>query len=128
MAGPWQNRFLKNWCDNYHREVQAQSAIEPFIAAKGLMYRSQHPFAGYHIIADFFFPTLGLRIEIDGKEHRQKKKREKDEQGDKHLLGQNIITVRLTNEEVMEDPEAALEKAFRIYNERIVEANEPDPF
>ena len=112
----WTDIFTKNWSRNYWNHLNgrsaAQSALEPHVAALGEIYQAQRPFPGHHAVADFCIPGRRLIIELDGKEHRGKKAREKDADRDARLAKSNWITVRLTNEEVLADPAAALQKAL----------------
>lgn len=117
----WSNIFDKHWAQNtynhYAGKSAAQTALEPHVAALGVIYRAQMPFPAFQIVADFGIPSLGLLIECDGKEHRQKKKRESDVERDAKLLKAGWITIRIQNEEVLDDPEAAMKKILARYEE-----------
>ncbi len=108
----WGNRFNKLWCDNlinhYAGKSEPQALLEPQVAKLGKVYRAQMPFHAFRCIADFAIPDLCLLIEIDGKEHRQAAKRRKDEERDGQLARAGWITVRVTNERVLADPEEAM--------------------
>lgn len=114
--GFWTDLFTKNWCRNYWNHLngksQAQTALEPHVAKLGEIYQAQRPFPGHSAIADFCIPGRGLIIELDGKEHRGKKAREKDYARDAKLARSGWITIRLTNEEVLADPAKAMQKAL----------------
>lgn len=57
---------------------------------------------GYVYFIDFYIPKFKIAIEIDGGYHQTQK--EKDAARDERLLDyRNILTVRLTNEEVLID-------------------------
>lgn len=119
------NRFLDYWSGNYykhcHGQVPRQTALEPHIAALGLVYRAQHPFPGVYGIADFLIEPLGLIIEIDGPEHGRGEKLEKDQIRDAALAKKGYLTVRLSNAEVDADPKAALERALKVWEEAMPE-------
>lgn len=115
--GSWGNQFAVRTYQNYFNHCDgkspAQTALEPHIAALGRIYRAQHPFPAFRIIADFVIPDLGLRIECDGKEHRQPARKREDAATDAKLAAKGWRTVRLTNEEILADPAGALEKALK---------------
>ena len=59
----------------------------------------QHPIQvnNKYYILDFFFPVLGIAVEIDGSVHRTQ--REKDAHRDCALSSKGIETIRITNEQ-----------------------------
>jgi very-short-patch-repair endonuclease len=64
-------------------------------------------------ILDFFFPTIGLCVEVDGGYHRSPEQIESDAIRDKALLRQGVTTIRLTNERVLANPCQAV-KVIRV--------------
>jgi very-short-patch-repair endonuclease len=73
---------------------------EPFLIHK---FRRQHPVARY--IADFYSHKLKLVIEIDGGIHNLPVQMEYDAFRDEDMLVLGVLVLRLTNEEVLEQPE-----------------------
>lgn len=112
----WTNMFTTRWAQNYWNHLngksQAQTVFEPHVAALGEIYQAQRPFPGHHRIADFCIPGRSLIIELDGKEHRQPKKRAKDAEDDAKLARNGWTVVRINNEVVLDNPKKALEDAL----------------
>jgi very-short-patch-repair endonuclease len=123
----WKNKFNEYWSANYYKhctnQVPRQTALETEVAKLAVPYRIQHPFPGAYAVVDFFIPSLGLILEIDGKEHRRGEKLEKDQIRDAKLAKMGYVTVRLRNEDVDENPEAAFKEALENYH-AIVEQEE----
>ena len=68
-----------------------------------------------HYIADFYCPKSKLVIEVDGINHSSKDGIEYDKEREKYLSALNIKTLRLLNQEVLENSDQTLrkiEKAF----------------
>jgi len=59
-------------------------------------------------ILDFFCPAFRLAIELDGEQHKDLK--EYDAEREFFLKGQDIITIRFWNREVVDDIESILQK------------------
>lgn len=51
-------------------------------------------------VSDFFFPSLSLTLEIDGKTHNLKQYKIKDQRKEDYLSSLGIRTVRITNKQV----------------------------
>ncbi len=69
-----------------------------------LKFRRQHPLG--HFIADFFCREARLVVEVDGGIHKHQ--RGYDAQRDDWMRSQGYCVVRLPNDLVLNDPEAAL--------------------
>lgn len=69
----------------------------------GYKFRRQHKFAPY--IADFFCPSKGLVIELDGDTHSL----ERDEARDIYFLRSGFTTLRFSNVDVRENLESLLQ-------------------
>ncbi|HLP51802.1 MAG TPA: endonuclease domain-containing protein [Chitinophagales bacterium] len=78
---------------------------EPYLKHK---FRRQHPIARY--IADFYSHSLKLVIEVDGGVHTQVEQKEYDEFRDEDMVGFEIIVLRLTNDEVLNECDVAIKK------------------
>lgn len=72
----------------------------------GLRFRQQAPLYGY--IADFYCPSLGLVVEVDGEYHLERA--DYDSRRDAQLRAHGLTVVRLTNGEVLGDMPTALER------------------
>ena len=53
---------------------------------------------------DFAFPSMKLNIEIDGNDHKQVKKKNKDKERDSLLRENNWRILRITHEKIEENP------------------------
>lgn len=84
----------------------------------GLHFRRQQVIDGF--IADFYCNAAGLVIEVDGAIHEQQEGY--DRARDEHLARRNLLTIRLTNQEIMSNLEACLDKIRTVCRQRI--ANE----
>jgi very-short-patch-repair endonuclease len=68
----------------------------------GIKFRRQHLLFGW--IVDFFAPALGLAVECDGPVHD----RERDQHRDAELSRLGVTTIRLENQEVLNDTAACV--------------------
>ena len=87
------------------KEVWDILNAEPFLTYK---FRRQHPIARY--IADFYSHKLKLVIEIDGGIHNLSEQIEYDAFRDEDMMVLGILVLRLTNEEVLKQPELTVLK------------------
>ncbi len=71
----------------------------------GVRVRRQHPLAGF--IVDFFIPSAGLVVEVDGPVHEAQ--REEDEERRLALQTLGVRVMRVTNEAVMRSPALVVE-------------------
>ena len=100
-AKPWKERKAKQMAKH-------QTWPEKTLWAKlrdkqlGSWFYKQKVILGY--IVDFWCPSAGLAIEVDGKSHRGRKAY--DSKRDAVLLKKGIITLRFTNSEVKRNPAA----------------------
>ena len=69
----------------------------------GIKFRRQHGIG--HYIADFYCPELKIIIEVDGNSHFSEDAQEYDKIRDDFMLSLGIITIRMTNNDVMENIE-----------------------
>ncbi|HSX55907.1 MAG TPA: endonuclease domain-containing protein [Sphingomonas sp.] len=76
----------------------------------GYKFRRQAKFAPY--IADFFCPSKGLVIELDGDTHAP----ERDEARDIYFLKSGFTTLRFSNADVRENLEGVLQKTLAKLN------------
>ncbi len=72
----------------------------------GLKFRRQHSVESY--VIDFYCPEYRVAIEIDGGYHEDRM--EYDQNRDHFLGACNIRTIRISDQEVIEDIEAMIEK------------------
>lgn len=104
--------FLRNWARLYSKQTAPETKLEREIALLGKPYRAQHPFFGLCRIVDFALIEDRIVIEVDGASHDKPAQRRKDVTSTIALEKQGWKVVRLRNEEVMDDPAAALRTAF----------------
>ena len=72
--------------------------------------RRQHPVAGY--IVDFYVPAFALVVEVDGGVHDDSV--ERDAQRTAHLEARGLRVLRFTNDEVLRDPIAIVERVRQL--------------
>lgn len=75
---------------------------------EGFKVRRQHPVAIY--IAGFYCHQLKLIIEVDGSIHNKEEIKKYDEQRQKDLEGWGYFVIRFTNDEVISQTDAVVEK------------------
>ncbi len=95
--------------DMRHKMTEAEERLWSAINKRqinGLKFRRQHPV--YRYIIDFYCYERRLAIELDGKVHTRQK--ENDNYRDEFLKGIGIRTIRIRNEEVMNNLNAVVEK------------------
>ena len=71
-------------------------------------FRRQHPIGPY--IADFFCSASKLVIEVDGGVHREEDRQLRDAWRDEYLRERGCRVMRITDSEVLKDPDAAAER------------------
>ncbi len=81
-----------------------------------LKFRRQYPLGKY--VLDFFCPTLGVAVELDGESHVGKGKA--DQFRDKWLQGQGCYVLRVWNPDIYDDLEVVLEALWQICMERLL--------
>ena len=78
----------------------------------GVQFYRQKPVGPY--IVDFFAPSAGLVIEVDGSQHCEPEHLRKDSERDRCLADEGLLVLRFNNREVLLETDAVLE---RIYGE-----------
>ena len=68
----------------------------------GLKFRRQHPIGPF--VVDFYCHHIGLVVEVDGMSHDERA--EEDRRRTEYLQQQGLRVFRVTNDDVLEDPEA----------------------
>jgi type I restriction-modification system DNA methylase subunit len=74
----------------------------------GLKFRRQHQIGEY--VADFYCDEKKLVVELDGPVHSEPKQAKKDKTRDAYLHSLGLTVIRICNEELLSDPESALNK------------------
>ena len=74
----------------------------------GIKFFRQYSIGPY--ILDFYCPTAKLAVELDGGQHNQSDKRERDAARSEYLKAQGIDVMRFWNNEVLLDIESVLSK------------------
>ena len=74
----------------------------------GMKFFRQYSIGPY--ILDFYCPTVKLAVELDGGQHNQSDKRERDAARSEYLKAQGIDVMRFWNNEVFLDIESVLSK------------------
>ncbi|WP_157470937.1 endonuclease domain-containing protein [Gracilimonas tropica] len=83
----------------------------------GVRVKRQYGFGPY--VVDFFVPKANLVIEVDGKIHLSKEQKVRDKNKDTFLRKNSIEVIRIKNEEIFEDIDAAIAKLEFIIGKRI---------
>jgi len=74
----------------------------------GVQFYRQKPLGPY--IVDFFAPSAGLVIEVDGGQHFEAEHFERDRQRDQCLADERLLVLRFNNREVLLETDAVLER------------------
>ena len=74
----------------------------------GIKFRRQYSVD--HFVIDFYAPELKLAIELDGSIHELADQREYDKARQEYLENFGIIFIRITNKELLGNPNKAFEK------------------
>ena len=83
--------------------TRAEAALWELIRGRrigGWKFRRQHPIVGY--VVDFYCPTLGLVIEVDGEFHKDRWS--EDQLRTRHLEQLGVKVFRIRNEQVLTAP------------------------
>ena len=92
-------------------ETNAESRLWSLLRNRqlsGFKFRRQHQFGNY--IADFYCHEAQLVVECDGSIHDLNQNWQHDQARDAYMVGQGLRVLRFTNEEVLNDPRAVLDK------------------
>jgi very-short-patch-repair endonuclease len=94
-----------------YKGTPAEHALEPAVAALGLVYRTQFPgyLYGFRFFPDFFLPQLGLIIEVDDSSHRKAAKILADEERTEYFESRGWRVVRCTNEQALDNPTGTIQ-------------------
>jgi very-short-patch-repair endonuclease len=95
--------------DMRHKMTEAEERLWLAINKRqinGLKFRRQHPVSRY--ILDFYCYEKQLAIEVDGEVHIKQK--DNDNYRDEFLRSTGIRTIRISNEEIMNNLNAVIEK------------------
>lgn len=106
------NPLLGYWRQGCEHPTAAEASIEPAIAALGERYRHQYPFWGFKYFADFALLDRKVIIEVDGDSHASPEQKEKDLEHTLRVLELGWQVVRVTNEQALQDPAAAVKAAL----------------
>jgi very-short-patch-repair endonuclease len=77
----------------------------------GVSFRRQHPIGRY--VLDFYCPSAGLAVEVDGGQHAAGNQQEIDQRRDQWLLANGIRMLRFWNNEVLSNLEGVLQTIVR---------------
>jgi len=83
----------------------------------GIKFRRQYSVDNY--VIDFYAPELKIAIELDGSIHNEAGQKEYDKFRQRHLENYGIKFIRITNEELLGNPDKAfskIEKEIKLNN------------
>jgi very-short-patch-repair endonuclease len=73
----------------------------------GVSFRRQHPIGRY--VLDFYCPSAGLAIEVDGGQHAAGQQKEVDLRRDQRLAANGVRMLRFWNNEVLSNLQGVLQ-------------------
>jgi very-short-patch-repair endonuclease len=76
----------------------------------GVQFYRQKPIGNY--IVDFYGPKVGLVIEIDGSQHREEVKAEKDRARDACMEKEGLKVLRFNSREVLKETDSVMEVIY----------------
>lgn len=83
-----------------------------------LQFIFQHPWTNTptreFYISDFYFPSLEITLEIDGKSHNNKLQKQKDTRKEAFLTSLGIKTIRITNGKTRSMNEVSMVKLLKL--------------
>jgi very-short-patch-repair endonuclease len=82
-----------------------------------IQFYRQKPIGSY--IVDFFAPSAGLVIEVDGSQHLEGENLRRDGQRDEYLASLGLRVCRFDSRQVLADTEAVLQVIYRAVKERL---------
>jgi very-short-patch-repair endonuclease len=101
---------LEKWQRLYNKPTRAEQLLEPCVARLGVPYRFQH--LVWHYVIDFALVAQKVAIECDGLEHKRKDRALKDAERTAWLKKHGWMVVRIDDQEIFENPAAALNRAL----------------
>lgn len=108
--------FNQRWSLELRRALRnhptsAEKYLWKFLKSKrllGIQFRRQHNIGNY--IVDFYVPTCGLVIEIDGAYHNKLVSRLYDLERSRYFYTLGLKIIRFTNDEVFKSTDLVLER------------------
>lgn len=94
--------------NNRNNPTEAEFVMWQFLRKNNYGYKFVRQKPIFRFIVDFYCRKLLLAIEIDGNSHDEKKNY--DQQRDRYLQSVNIKTLRLTNDEVLNNFDSVLNR------------------
>jgi very-short-patch-repair endonuclease len=79
---------------------------------EGTSFRRQHPIGPY--VLDFYCPTLSLALELDGGQHGNPERNDKDRARDAWLRARGIQVLRFWNSDIFSNLDGVLEEIRRV--------------
>ena len=82
----------------------------------GFKFRHQHPLGPYTL--DFYCHQAALAVEVDGVSHEMGDNPARDEQRDRWVAAQGVMTLRVTAADVLGEMEAVVRLVMHLCRER----------
>ena len=111
---PPQRKFAKSLRS---ASTPAERRLWQLLRAKqmeGLKFKRQVPIDGY--IVDFVCFEARLIVEADGGQHSESSR---DTERDAHFESQNLMTLRVWNNDILQNPEGVISEILRVAKSRI---------
>lgn len=83
----------------------------------GVQFYRQRPIGEY--IADFYAPSIGLVIEVDGSQHYEPQHKSRDRVRDEFLRDNGLAVLRFTNLDVLGNLDGVVQSIFETVNHRL---------
>jgi very-short-patch-repair endonuclease len=91
----------------------------------GLQFYRQKPIGEF--IVDFFAPSAGLVVEVDGSQHYVAEHVQKDRSRDAYLASLGLRVLRFNSREVLTDGDIVVESIYRVIAEQLKAEIPPSP-
>ncbi len=97
-------RFLRS------NMTYCEKIVWTYLRKRQLGYRFLRQYSVDHFVIDFYCPELKLAIEIDGSVHEKPDQKKYDEERQRYIKQYGIKFLRITNEELIGNPNKAFDK------------------
>lgn len=92
-------------------ETYCEKLVWRFLRNRQMLgYKFKRQYSVDHFVIDFYCPELKLALEIDGDVHELPEQKEYDKERQKYLEKFGISFIRITNEELLSNPNMAFDR------------------
>ena len=98
-------RFLRK------EQTFAEKVVWIYLRKKQILnYKFRRQYSIDQYVIDFYCPKLKFAVEIDGETHNKPEQKDYDNKREKYLMQYNISFIRLSNDELLGNPDKAFKK------------------